>query len=50
MVYQRILNTILCVIQEDLVVYPFYKFTSDPSPLATTSLFSMSVSLRLFHR
>ena len=56
MVYHRILNMLLCAIQEDLAVYPFYiqKLTFantnlhpslNPHPLATTSQFSTSVIL-----
>ena len=59
-VYHRILNTVPA---KDFVVYPFYiyQFASanpklpiqplpTPSLLATTSLFSVSVILFLFHR
>ena len=64
MVYHRILNIVPCAIQQDLVGYPTNKalynslhlltpasqsFLCNPF-LATTSLFSMSVSLFLFHR
>ena len=61
MVYYRIMNVVPCVTQQDLVVYPFsiHSFaTVNPklpvlpfptsSHLATTSLFSMSVSYIVF--
>ena len=61
MVYHRILNIMPCAVPWDLIVYRFYikKLISSspdlplhlspiPHPLATTSLFSMSVSLFLF--
>ena len=59
MVYHRILNMLLCAIQEDLAVYPFYiqKLTFantnlhpslNPHPLATISQFSTSVILFCF--
>ena len=63
MVYHRILNIVPCAIQWDLVVYPFSLYfasanlilpihpsTTPLSPLAATSLFSMSVSLFLLRR
>ena len=62
MVYYRILNIVFCVTQKDLVcLFSMYYFASanlklplhpcpTPSPLATTSLYSMSVSLFLFCR
>ena len=63
MVYHRILNIALCVIQQDLVVYPFYMLklaSANPNlplhpfpnslPLATTTRLSMFVILSLFHR
>ena len=63
MVYYRILNMVLYAIQYNLI-YPFYiqklhllipaSHSNTPplpvAPLATTSLFSMSLILFLFHR
>ena len=63
MVYHKILNIVPCAIQQDLIytIYLIYTswhllipnsqpFPPFPTALATTSLFSMSMSLYLFHR
>ena len=54
MVYHKILNIVSCAVQKDFVVYPLYFNSLDlltpnshsiPPTLATTSVFSMSVTL-----
>ena len=61
MVYLRILNIVPCAIQQDFAISLFYveQIASDkpklsapplPTPLAMTSLFSLSVSLFLLHQ
>ena len=63
MVYPKRLDRVPWAVQQDLIAYPFsmqqlastnpklpVQPTPSASPLATTSLFSVSVSLFLFHK